>query len=44
MTLYHGSQSKVEEPEIRIQKYNKDFYFGFYCTNLKDQAFPCVLG
>ena len=39
MTLYHGSQSKVEEPEIRIQKYNKDFYFGFYCTNLKDQAF-----
>ncbi len=30
--LYHGSKEIVEWPEIRIQKYNKDFYFGFYCT------------
>lgn len=29
--LYHGSREIVEAPEIRIQKYNKDFYFGFYC-------------
>ena len=32
--LYHGSQEIVEFPEIRLQKYNKDFYFGFYCTNI----------
>lgn len=38
MTLYHGSKSIVESPEIRIQKYNKDFYFGFYCTAFPEQA------
>lgn len=36
--LYHGSKEIVELPEIRIQKYNKDFYFGFYCTVLPEQA------
>lgn len=36
--LYHGSRVIVESPEIRIQKYNKDFYFGFYCTRLPEQA------
>lgn len=36
--LYHGSKKIVESPEIRIQKYNKDFYFGFYCTMLPEQA------
>lgn len=36
--LYHGSKGIVESPEIRIQKYNKDFYFGFYCTVLPEQA------
>ena len=30
MILYHGSKVLVESPEIRISKYNKDFYFGFY--------------
>ncbi len=38
MLLYHGSKTIVESPEIRIQKYNKDFYFGFYCTLLPEQA------
>ena len=38
MILYHGSKMLVESPEIQIQKYNKDFYFGFYCTLLPDQA------
>lgn len=38
MFLYHGSKDIVESPEIRIQKYNKDFYFGFYCTILPEQA------
>lgn len=36
--LYHGSKSIVEQPEIRITKYNKDFYFGFYCTEIEEQA------
>ena len=36
--LYHGSQKSVEAPEIRISKYNKDFYYGFYCTILPGQA------
>lgn len=38
MILYHGSKMIVESPEIRIQKYNKDFYFGFYCTLFPEQA------
>lgn len=36
--LYHGSKTIVESPEIRIPKYNKDFYFGFYCILLPEQA------
>ena len=38
MTLYHGSTVIVEQPEIRIAKFNKDFYFGFYCTTIRSQA------
>ena len=36
--LYHGSKVIVEFPEIRRARFNKDFYFGFYCTNLPEQA------
>lgn len=36
--VYHGSFQIVEAPEIRITKYNKDFYFGFYCTMMREQA------
>ena len=36
--LYHGSSQIVEYPEIRTAKYHKDFYFGFYCTLLPEQA------
>lgn len=28
LILYYGSQEIVEFPEIRLQRYNKDFYFG----------------
>lgn len=38
MILYHGSTVLVEEPEIRTEKFNKDFYFGFYCTEFREQA------
>lgn len=37
-TLFHGSRIIVEHPEIRIQKYHKDFSWGFYCTQLEKQA------
>ena len=36
--LYHGTNAIVQHPEIRIAGYNKDFGFGFYCTNLEKQA------
>ncbi len=36
--LYHGSKTNVEFPEIRTARYHKDFYFGFYCTILPEQA------
>lgn len=38
MILYHGSKAIVRSPEIRIQRYHKDFYFGFYCTLYPQQA------
>ncbi len=38
MILYHGSKEIVEFPEIRIVRYSKDFYFGFYCTLMREQA------
>ncbi|MCD8223375.1 MAG: DUF3990 domain-containing protein [Clostridiales bacterium] len=36
--LYHGSKVFVEYPEIRTSKFNRDFYFGFYCTLYPEQA------
>lgn len=36
--LFHGSTVIVKNPEIRITKYDKDFYFGFYCTRFPEQA------
>ena len=37
-TLFHGSRIIVERPEIRVQKYHKDFFWGFYCTSIEQQA------
>ena len=36
--IYHVNAVIVEKPEIRIEKFNKDFYFGFYCTIMETQA------
>lgn len=36
--IYHGSTQIVPYPEIRIGKFHKDFYFGFYCTIMEKQA------
>ena len=38
MILYHGTNTVVRKPEIRIAGYNKDFGFGFYCTQYERQA------
>lgn len=37
-TLFHGSRVIVDHPEIRTQKYHKDFSWGFYCTQIEKQA------
>lgn len=36
--LYHGSQTQVEYPEIRLGRFYKDFSYGFYVTDKKEQA------
>lgn len=36
--VYHGSREIVRFPEIRKAIFQKDFYFGFYCTLIKEQA------
>ena len=38
MILYHGSPVIVEVPEIRISRFHKDFYYGFYTTAIYQQA------
>ena len=38
MILYHGTNTIVRHPEVRISGYNKDFGFGFYTTTNRDQA------
>lgn len=37
-TLFHGSNTTVEQPEIRIFGHFKDFGYGFYCTRYEQQA------
>lgn len=36
--LFHGSRVAVPAPEIWAHKFQKDFYWGFYCTALEAQA------
>ena len=38
MILFHGSREIVKYPEIRKAIFQKDFYYGFYCTELEKQA------
>lgn len=38
MTVYHGSYTMVEKPEIRLGRNTKDFGPGFYCTVIREQA------
>lgn len=36
--LYHGGYNEVSFPQIIIGKYAKDFGYGFYCTEFREQA------
>ena len=38
ITIFHGSNIKIETPEILVRGYYKDFGYGFYCTSLEKQA------
>lgn len=38
MRIFHGGAVEVRVPEIRADKFAKDFGEGFYCTQLKRQA------
>lgn len=38
MILYHGTNTIVDNPEVRISGFYKDFGFGFYCTRFERQA------
>ena len=38
ITLYHGSNCIIKQPEIRAGRYTKDFGMGFYCTKFRKQA------
>lgn len=36
--VFHGSKEVVRVPEVRVARFNKDFYFGFYCTEYFEQT------
>ena len=38
MIIYHGSTVVASQPIIRTERFNMDFYFGFYCTIFEKQA------
>lgn len=38
MILYHGSNLIVETPKIMKSEHGRDFGFGFYTTDIKEQA------
>lgn len=36
--IYHGSYLEIEFPQIRKHRFTKDFSWGFYCTEIEEQA------
>ena len=38
MILYHGGTDIVKEPRIIFNEYGRDFGFGFYTTDIYEQA------
>ena len=43
ITLYHGSNVRVNRPEIIVAGFYKDIGYGFYCTSLEKQAHKWAL-
>lgn len=43
ITLYHGSNVCVVNPEIIVMGFYKDFGYGFYCTSIEKQAHKWAL-
>lgn len=41
--LFHGSSDIVTEPVVRATKFYKDFGWGFYCTDIKKQAYKWAI-
>ena len=38
MRLYHGTTLEVQEPRIIVHEVGRDFGFGFYTTDIREQA------
>ena len=38
MTLFHGSEFKIEKPHVGGGKITNDYGSGFYCTESEDLA------
>ncbi len=38
MRLYHGTTLEVREPKIIVHEIGCDFGFGFYTTDIREQA------
>lgn len=38
MEIFHGSYTEVVVPKIIRGRYTKDFGYGFYCTEIREQA------
>ena len=34
MIVYHGDKQEIKKPRILVNGFNKDFGYGFYCTNI----------
>ena len=38
----HGSRQVVAQPDVQARGHYKDFGFGFYCTEIREQAIKFV--
>ncbi|MDU6975898.1 MAG: DUF3990 domain-containing protein [Clostridiales bacterium] len=36
--IYYGGYKEIEFPSIHIERFTKDFSWGFYCTEIQEQA------
>ena len=38
MIVYHGGKQEIKKPRILVNGFNKDFGYGFYCSEIEKQA------